>query len=118
MQPLSFSTRVQIESQRGAVVYVEGDVDVSTSLAMQEALAVALDSSATVAVDLEGVRFIDSSGLSALVWGHRGAQEAGGSLTIRNPSRVVRRLLDITGLDSLIPVEPANSPDVRSESGS
>lgn len=105
MDPVSLDTRMEIDAKGEAVIYAEGDIDLATSPALQEALAKALEQSASVAVDVAGVHFIDSSGLSSLVWGHRRAQEAGGTLRIRRPSPMLRRLLDITALDQLLVID-------------
>ncbi len=105
MDPVSLDTRMEIDANGEAVIYAEGDIDLATSPSLQEALANALEQSTSVVVDVAGVHFIDSSGLSALVWGHRGAQEAGGSLRLRRPSPMLRRLLDITALDQLLVID-------------
>jgi anti-sigma B factor antagonist len=96
------------------VVSVEGDVDLVTSQELRQVLEDAVRVNPHVEVDLTGLTFIDSSGLSALVEGHRAAQEAGGVVVLRNPTAMLRRLLDITRLDSLLVVEetaPAQVPD-------
>lgn len=51
----------------------------------------------TVVLDLAGISFIDSSGLSVLIAAYKQANELGGSLTLRSPSAAVTRLLDVTG---------------------
>jgi anti-sigma B factor antagonist len=57
-------------------------------------------------LDLSEVPFCDSSGLSALIMLHRWAGEAGGSLTLAAvPDRMVR-LLQMSGVDQAIPVQP------------
>ena len=73
---------------------------------MREALAGAVEESASVIVDMGGVHFVDSSSLSALVWGQRGAQQAGGSPRIRRPSATLRRKL---ALDSLLLIDDGAS---------
>ena len=45
--------------------------------------------------------FIDSSGLRALVVGHKALEERGGSLVVANPSTMAARLLEVTGLTTL-----------------
>lgn len=112
MAPRNLATRMELDTEGCAVVYAQGDIDVETSRSMQAALADALQRSACVIVDLGEVGFVDSSGLSALVWGHRGANGAGGSLRVRGASPIVRRVLDITGLAPLflIDADPAAPP--------
>lgn len=51
----------------------------------------------TVVVDLAGISFIDSSGLSVLIYAYKEANERNGGLTVRSPSAAVTRLLEMTG---------------------
>lgn len=99
-----------------AVVDVRGDVDLMSADRLRQALAQAVAVSPHVTVDLTEVGFIDSSGLSALVWGHRQAEEAGGSLQLRRPSPMLRRLLELTRLETILTIdedddEPASTPE-------
>jgi anti-sigma B factor antagonist len=109
MNPAAFDTHMELDTEGHAVVYVEGEIDLVTSPALREALAGAVEESASVIVDMGGVHFVDSSGLSALVWGQRGAQQAGGSLRIRRPSAMLRRMLHRTALDSLLLIDDGAS---------
>ena len=52
-----------------------------------------------VVIDLSGVTFCDSTGLSSLIWAHH--QNA----VLANPSRRLDRLLAITGLDEHLPMQ-------------
>jgi anti-sigma B factor antagonist len=87
----------------GATVAVRGEIDAHTCARLQEGIDAAVASftsgSGHVVVDLEGVAFIDSSGLRVLVNAANGLEETGGDLRLRNPSPTVRRLLQVTGLD-------------------
>jgi len=58
--------------------------------------------SGTVILDMGDVTFLDSSGLSVLVKTHRRLAEHAGSMKIRNPSQVIRRMLEVTALDGWI----------------
>ena len=49
-------------------------------------------------IDCQEVTFMDSAGLSALVEAQRGATLEFGTVTLRNPSELIVRLLEITGL--------------------
>jgi anti-anti-sigma factor len=50
------------------------------------------------------VEFIDSSGLGVLVGSLRRLREDGGDLVLRAASPAVTRILELTGLDGLLPV--------------
>jgi anti-anti-sigma factor len=55
----------------------------------------------TLTADFSDVRFIDSSGVGALLEGQR----LGVTLVIRNPAASVRRVLEIVGVDSFATIE-------------
>jgi anti-sigma B factor antagonist len=94
-------------SERGdwTVVDVKGEVDLYTVPKLKERLA-DLSSSGRhrVAVNLENVEFLDSTGLGVLIGGLKRAREAGGSLALVGPREHVRKVLTITGLDRVFPV--------------
>ena len=116
MEPAPLVTRVEVDAEGQAVVYVEGDIDLATANALREALVKALEKSATVVVDVGGAGFIDSTGLNAFVRGHREAEQAGGSLRLRRPSPMLRRLLEITALESVLLIDdhapPPPTPEI------
>jgi anti-anti-sigma factor len=93
------------------VVSVRGDVDLVSSDHLRQVLDEALDISPELVIDFAGLTFIDSSGLSALVDAHRKARDAGGVLVLRHPTTMLRRLLDITRLESLLVIEDDSSPE-------
>jgi anti-sigma B factor antagonist len=97
------------------VVSVGGDVDLVTSQRLRRVLEDAVQVNPQVEVDLTGLTFIDSSGLSALVEGHRAARDAGGVVVLRNPTPMLRRLLDITRLDSLLVVDDTDAATPTTE---
>jgi len=51
-------------------------------------------------VDLSNVEFVDSSGLAALVRSMKRCREAGGDLTLHDPSEPVTVILELTRLDA------------------
>jgi anti-anti-sigma factor len=88
-------------STRGgdAALTVSGDVDIATSDAFFAALSALVASAHSPAyVDLSNVTYIDSSGLNALV---RVSQELERDvkLVLVAPSRPVRRMLALSGLE-------------------
>ena len=82
-----------------ATVRVAGDVDISSSEQLREALETSLaEPCRELALDLSSVGFMDSSGLHALVEGTQAFRAGGGVVSIHRPSKAVVRLLEITGL--------------------
>ena len=57
-----------------------------------------------LAVDLNGVEFMDSSGLAVLISGLRRTKEHDGSLVLISPTASVKRVLTITGLDRVFDI--------------
>lgn len=54
-------------------------------------------------VDLSGVTFMDSTGISALVLISNDAEDAESRFAVRNPSPTVARILEVTGLSERWP---------------
>lgn len=89
------------ESER--TITVTGEIDLSTASALDASLRAAAADASSVVADLSEVTFLDSAGLAVLVRLH---DELGGRLLLRRPSPQVSRVLSVTGIDSVIPVEP------------
>ena len=87
-----------------AVVTLVGEFDLDVADALRDALGVAVHTRQRVVVDLSNTEFLDSMTLGCLVMAAKMARTAGGWLRLAGPSRSIRRVLVITGLDSVIPV--------------
>jgi len=88
-----------VQRDGGVRLVVAGEVDVVSAGQLREYLAGALDlRPSALTVDLGGVTFLDSTGLSALVFAHLRAVAEGIPLAVSNPQPQVRRILDITGM--------------------
>jgi anti-anti-sigma factor len=84
-----------------------GELDVSEV----PRLRACLDGAAgDVELDCSGLRFIDAAGLGLFVQLDNECRARGGTLLIVNPSRCVIRLMELTGLDSLLTAMPGNRP--------
>jgi anti-sigma B factor antagonist len=66
--------------------------------------ALAGSKSAQIVVDMSAVEFCDSTGMNVLLAGHRLASEKGGSLTLAAPRPPVRKILEVTGLQSVFTI--------------
>ncbi len=108
MEPVSLVTRTDVVEE-SVVVSVTGDVDLVSAAHLREVLEDALHLSSHLIVDVSGMTFIDSSGLTALVHAHRRAADSGGSMTVRRPSPMLKRLLGITRLETVLVVDDAEA---------
>jgi anti-anti-sigma factor len=73
---------------------LEGELDMATADALQEVLHAAAYGDDPVVLDFSALKFMDSSGLRALLqWA--GSDDCG-PVVIKNPSAQVSRLLEIT----------------------
>jgi anti-sigma B factor antagonist len=92
----------------GTTVRVDavGEIDSSSAPALRAELDAVLDAAPDeVVLDLCGVTFLDSAGLSALAAAHRRAVLAGVRLRVLASGRAVMRPLQITGLWKLLGAE-------------
>lgn len=84
---------------------VSGELDLYTAPRLEEAVVVETSTGATeVVLELSGVTFVDSSGLSAIIKLHQRLEAEGASLALRTPSSFVVRLLDLTGVSGALTV--------------
>jgi len=84
-----------------------GDLDVYTVGSLRDALGKMIeDKTPSVVVDLDGVPFMDSSGLGALMGGVRRLREAGGDLAIACTREQHLKLFTITGFGEGVSIAP------------
>jgi|GEM_PF-413281 len=91
------------------VVKLTGELDSYTSPRFGEASKKLLDSAQKVLVNLDGLEFIDSSGLAALVGLWVSAKERGISFLLSCQNPRIYRVLEITGLLNLFTIVGAVS---------
>ncbi|MEV6488879.1 STAS domain-containing protein [Actinoplanes sp. NPDC051633] len=87
------------------VVTVQGEVDVDTVPMLEDVLREAVDAGARhVVLDLAGVTFMDSSGLSLLVMWLKRLDDIGGRLCLAHVQKPVRDVLVLSALDTVLDV--------------
>jgi anti-anti-sigma factor len=91
---------------RAVTVAVSGDVDGDTAPVLRDRLVDVLEGQGnrSVSVDLSGMTFIDSSGLSVLVDMHRRAAERGADFVLRNARATTMRVFDIVGMSEILTI--------------
>lgn len=101
------TVEVSTADDRAAVVSAAGEVDATTvELLRPEIMRLADDGRIQVVLDLSDVTFLDSSGLGALVSGHRRLQLLGGRLGLVCRNDLVLRVFRLTGLDKVMLIVP------------
>ncbi|TML75594.1 MAG: STAS domain-containing protein [Actinobacteria bacterium] len=104
----------EAEVDAGVVrIALSGDLDVSTAPSVEERLVELEDGGAErVILDLRGLGFIDSTGLSLLINADRRARRAGRRVTIVSGTGAPRRILETTGLKGRLDIvedEPSSA---------
>lgn len=95
---------------QGSVLRLTGEIDLCCAPELRAELeAQAATRPAMLIVDLDGVTFIDSSGLSALIGCWRKMQEQGGKLAVVGAKGEVLEVFRLTHLDELIALFPSNA---------
>ena len=90
----------------GTILRVEGELDMATAPTFEDALANAGFGERLV-VDLTGCTFLDSSAVRVLVSSVRDSEAAGGSLALVVTDPGILRVLEISGVDTMLPVHEA-----------
>jgi anti-sigma B factor antagonist len=102
--------KVEIEILDGdgyRILKPSGDLDVYTVGSLRDAIGQMIDEETPrVVVDLDGVPFMDSSGLGALMGGVRRLREADGDLAIACTREQHLKLFAITGFGEGVSIAP------------
>jgi anti-sigma B factor antagonist len=89
----------------GLRVRLSGELDIATAARAEAELRRAEDESpSTIAVDLSGLSFMDSTGLRLVVAASARARDAGRRLLVVRGPDPVHRVLELTGLDARLNV--------------
>ncbi len=87
-----------------AVVTVNGEVDLATASALSDGIEQAMSKSpSAVVVDLSGVGFLASVGMSVLITARRKVSNGAQLLVVAN-GPYTRRPMELVGLDATIPL--------------
>ena len=107
--------RVVLTSPEADVVEISvaGEVDMATVAPLREAAERAAGSGAyrLIVFDLEGVTFMDSTGIHLLADTNRSMRRSGGSVEVRCPSRGLAKVFAIVGLDQMLVINNASPRD-------
>jgi anti-sigma B factor antagonist len=108
-----FRTHERDVDARTSVIAVEGEIHVSTVPEFSGVLAASLERGHTqLVLDLTGVMFIDSTGLSVLLNALRRLTRAGGAMALVCSNPTVLRLFEITKLDTTFDIHAELEPAI------
>ena len=91
------------------LVEVRGELDASNSSGVRSVLIGMLARTAHVVVDLQRLRFVDSSGLGALLQVAKTARRSSVRFEVVRPSAEAQRLIALTGMGELLGGEHPSS---------
>ncbi len=98
-------------SYDGDVLVVHGALDVRCTAELRERLYHLIDQvGGTVVVDVTAVESVDMTALKLLAVANRVALRRGGRVVLRGASSGVRRLLHLSHLRAMVPLEPSTLP--------
>ncbi|WP_393061530.1 STAS domain-containing protein [Streptomyces sp. LN549] len=94
----------------GPVLEITGDLDHATAPELRQAVdRLTLASGQLLVVDLTGLQFVDSSGITALLVARNLATEQGGDMALAAVPANTARILRIVGLDRVFTLYPDTS---------
>ncbi|WP_315093309.1 STAS domain-containing protein [uncultured Cellulomonas sp.] len=100
--------RVEPADERTVIVLV-GEIDAALRDEASMCMGLALVAGNPVVIDSTLATFIDSSGIAFVLQLHLAAREAGIPVSLLDPHRVLRDVLDMVGLSDELPAEPVTS---------
>lgn len=100
--PENFSV---IDAGAEVTIVPEGELDVASAGQFREVLHHLADEGYDVVVDLSSTTFVDSTTVGVFVGAKRRFDTRRGSLKLASPRQPVKRVLELTGVASVLPVD-------------
>jgi anti-sigma B factor antagonist len=101
-EPPTLRIDMRLDPTGAQVVILWGELDSSNAASLQERVAsISLQPDQSLIFDLTDLRFMDSAGIAVLI----GAAAKASSMSLRNPSPIIRRVLEATGLSNVFSIE-------------
>jgi anti-sigma B factor antagonist len=99
--PLSIE---RVHRPPATICRLEGELDISSAPLLRAELSDLAQGTGPVVLAVEGVAFVDSTGISVLVSGYTRFKEQGLGLVLAGPQAQMRRVLEISGLDRVFTI--------------
>jgi anti-anti-sigma factor len=91
------------------VVVVRGEVDLASAPSFSTVVHEAMRAQPRLVLDLSETTFLDSTGIAVLVSAHHALGRDRSAIVVRDASPVVRKVLRISGLDTLLVMDAASA---------
>lgn len=92
----------RVDPAGAQLVILSGELDSSNAASLEATVAaITAQHPQRLIFDLTSLRFMDSAGIAVLI----GAAAKVDSISLRNPSPIIRRVLEATGLTSVLTIE-------------
>jgi anti-sigma B factor antagonist len=100
----------------GTILDITGDIDLAHSPAMRKALLQEIKEKKTpkVFLNLEKVRYIDSSGIASLVEGLKASRDQGSRLILFGLSKTVREVMELSRLQKIFEIHDSEAQALAS----
>jgi len=95
----------------GTILDITGDIDLAHSPAVRKALLSEIKEKKTpkVFLNLEKVRYIDSSGIASLVEGLKASRDQGSRLILYGLSKSVREVMELSRLQKIFEIHESEA---------
>ncbi|MHB9038104.1 MAG: STAS domain-containing protein [Armatimonadota bacterium] len=104
--------KIEVIENKQVVVRVSGEVELPNIDALRDAIESAASKAPDgFVIDLSDVQYIDSAGISALVFAYRRMCSTGGKLAVVISDKNVRRIVTLTRLETLPGISLFESAD-------
>lgn len=95
------------EREHHSIIFVQGEVDVYTVEQLKKSLIPLTEETENlVEVNLDGVRYMDSTGLGILIGAWKSAKKHHSHLKLVQLNNRLMRLFKVTGLDQMMDIHP------------
>jgi anti-anti-sigma factor len=97
----------------GSWVVLRGELDLAGAPHLEQVLdQLCRDGVPEIVLDLSGLDYLGAAGLGVFLDADDSLRAAGGRLILHRPGRLARRILTITGLDTVLTIRPMTSPNL------
>ena len=97
------------------LIFLEGEIDHYSSVFVRGEIdkKIAQTHPRSAVLVLSGIDFMDSSGIGLVMGRYARMQNIGGTLSVRDPSERVERILRLAGIERIVKIEKGENADEK-----